>query len=77
MEIAPVTRLLLFRPCTIRVISGKEIVATLDLFLPRSEMFKMDAKLNVTLPSFVPMIFTTKIEEKKSREYDVSRSRFL
>ncbi|KAK6645660.1 hypothetical protein RUM43_001940 [Polyplax serrata] len=59
---------------TLKYATGKEIVATLDLFLPRSEMFKMDAKLNVTLPSFVPMIFTTKIEEKKSREYDLEAS---
>lgn len=57
----------------LRYATGKEIITTLDMAIPRSELLKLDAKLNVTLPSFNPMIFTIKIDEKKPREYDVSR----
>lgn len=58
----------------LRYATGKEIITTLDLAIPRSDLLKLDAKLNVTLPSFIPMIFTIKIDEKKPREYDVSKN---
>jgi hypothetical protein len=56
----------------ISVISGKEVVISIDLSIPRGTLIYVDAKLNITLPSFNPMLLEVKIHEKNSKEYDVS-----
>jgi hypothetical protein len=42
------------------------------LIIPRGSLIYIDAKLNVTLPSFNPMLLNLKIHEKNPKEYDVS-----
>lgn len=54
------------------VISGKEVVISLDLTIPRGSLLYVDAKLNVTLPSFNPMLLGVKLHEKNPKDYDVS-----
>ncbi|KAL0271734.1 UNVERIFIED_CONTAM: hypothetical protein PYX00_008731 [Menopon gallinae] len=57
----------------LRHATGREILTTLDLSFPRSDVLRLDMNLNVTITfsSFVPMIFTLKIDEKKHHEYDI------
>jgi hypothetical protein len=54
------------------MISGKEVVISVDLAIPRGSLMYVDAKLNVTLPSFNPMLLAVKLHEKNPKDYDVS-----
>lgn len=54
------------------VILGKEVVISLDLTIPRGSLLYVEAKLNVTLPSFNPMLLGVKVHEKNPKDYDVS-----
>jgi hypothetical protein len=54
------------------VISGKEVVISFDLTIPRGTLLYVDAKLNVTLPSFNPMLLGVTLHEKNPNDYDVS-----
>lgn len=49
----------------------------MDLIVPRGSLMYVDAKLNVTLPSFNPMLLKLKIHEKNPKEYDVSEKSSL
>jgi hypothetical protein len=42
------------------------------LTIPRGSLIYVDAKLNVTLPSFNPMLLELKLHEKNPNEYVVS-----
>jgi hypothetical protein len=44
----------------------------MDLAIPRGSLLYVDAKLNVTLPSFNPMLLGVKLNEKNPNDYDVS-----
>ena len=61
-----------FMKVIVWVISGKEVVISLDLTIPRGSLLYVDAKLNVTLPSFNPMLLGVRLHEKKPNDYDVS-----
>jgi hypothetical protein len=52
--------------------SGKEVVISVDLTIPHGSLVFVDAKLNITLPSFNPMLLGVKIHEKKPNDYTVS-----
>jgi hypothetical protein len=56
----------------IYVIPDKEVIISVDLTIPRGSLIYVDAKLNVTLPSFNPMLLELKLHEKNPNEYDVS-----
>lgn len=49
----------------------------MDLIIPRGSLIYVDANLNVTLPSFNPMLLKLKIHEKNPKEYDVSEKSSL
>lgn len=58
----------------VRYAEHKEIIVTLYLSRPYKPLFEIDMVLNVTLPSFTPMILEVGINEKKKNIYDVSQS---
>ncbi|XP_069692884.1 uncharacterized protein Apoltp isoform X2 [Periplaneta americana] len=55
-------------------LSDKEVVITLDLTIPRGSLLFIDAKINITLPSFNPMLLELKLHEKSPNEYDIEVS---
>ncbi|XP_066998183.2 uncharacterized protein Apoltp [Anabrus simplex] len=58
----------------IRYTTGKDIFITLNLKLPRSSLMYVEAKLNVTLPSFHPMVIELQLHEKTPNEYNIDIS---
>ncbi|GLH12107.1 Apolipophorins, partial [Gryllus bimaculatus] len=55
----------------IRYATGKDIHITLDLKIPRSALTFIEAKLNVTLPTFHPMVLDLQLHEKTPNEYNI------
>ena len=56
------------------VVPGKEIVVTADVTIPRGTLLYVDARLNVTIPSFThSMLVELKLHEKTPKDYDVSK----
>lgn len=45
------------------------------LYFPRDDKLYIEADLNMTIPSFTPMILQVKLHEKRISEYDVSDNR--
>jgi len=55
----------------IQYATGKEVVISIDLQVPRGSLVYVDAKLNVTLPTFNPMLLGVKLHEKKPNDFDI------
>ncbi|PSN49824.1 hypothetical protein C0J52_08839 [Blattella germanica] len=55
--------------------TGKEVVVTVDVTIPRGSTLFIDARLNVTIPSFThSMLLEFKLHEKTSKDYDIEIS---
>lgn len=51
---------------------GKEILLLLNMKIPRGVMLDIEAHVNLTVPSFSPMLIDIDIKEKTRNEYDVN-----
>lgn len=55
-----------------RYAKDKDISVALYLSMPHGSLFYVEGKLNVTIPSFIPMILDGKLQEKTTNKYDAS-----
>ncbi|XP_046746375.1 uncharacterized protein LOC124411334 [Diprion similis] len=55
----------------IRYAPGKEIALLTTVKMPRGAMFDIEAHVNLTIPTFTPMLIDIDIKEKVRNEYDV------
>ncbi|XP_046620371.1 uncharacterized protein LOC124305239 [Neodiprion virginianus] len=55
----------------IRYAPGKEIALLTTVKMPRGAMFDIEAHVNLTIPTFTPMLIDIDIKEKTRNEYDV------
>lgn len=55
-----------------RYAKDKDVIVDLYLTMPRGNLLFVEGKLNVTLPSFTPMVLEGKLHEKSTSNFDVS-----
>lgn len=58
----------------IRYAPGKEIMLLVDVKMPRGTLLDVEAHVNLTIPSFNPMLIGINVKERSRKEYDVSLS---
>lgn len=55
----------------IRYAPAKEITLTLNVIVPRSQLFMIEGKANLTIPNFSSMLISAKITERTRNEYEL------
>ncbi|XP_058800590.1 uncharacterized protein LOC131669586 [Phymastichus coffea] len=55
----------------VRYAPGKEIMLTVDVIMPRGQLFAIEGKANLTIPNFSSMLMSAKIMECTRNEYEI------